>query len=160
VFVYATVLNAAGLPLENGQVRAETVSPGKRVEQLLLTPMPGGWGVFEGRFVPEQAGSYAVKVACEDVGRELQSELLVGGGRREEIGRPARPDVLREIAQITQGESGSLDKLPAFVERISALPEKAPAEQRVRLWCHPVWGGLIVTLLAVYWIGRKMAGLV
>jgi hypothetical protein len=160
VFVHATVFNAAGLPLERGTVHAEIVSPGKRAEQLALTPLAGGWGVFEGRFVPEQTGAYAIKVVCEDAGRELQSELLVGGGQREEIGRPARSDVLQEIAQITQGEFGSLDKLPAFVARISALPEKEPAEQRVRLWCHPVWGGLIVTLLAVYWIGRKMAGLV
>jgi len=28
------------------------------------------------------------------------------------------------------------------------------------LWCHPLWGGLILTLLAVYWAGRKLVGLV
>ena len=33
-------------------------------------------------------------------------------------------------------------------------------EKRVRLCCDPRWGGAILFLLAVYWIGRKWAGLV
>jgi hypothetical protein len=53
-----------------------------------------------------------------------------------------------------------LEKLPDFIAGISALPEKPAVERRVQVWCHPLWGSLIVTLLAVYWIGRKMAGLV
>jgi len=32
-------------------------------------------------------------------------------------------------------------------------------ETRFRLWCHPLWAALVVTVLAVYWMGRKLAGL-
>lgn len=160
VSLHATILNAAGLPLERGVVHAEVVSPEKRTEQLTLSPTPGGWGVFEGRFVPARDGAFTIKVRSEESGRELQTELVVGGPQREQMGRPAQPAVLREIAQITQGRYGGLDALPSFIEGISALPANPEVEQRVQLWCHPVWGGLIVMLLGVYWVGRKAAGLV
>ena len=36
----------------------------------------------------------------------------------------------------------------------------APSIRRVQLWCHPVFAGLIVTLLGVFWIARKAVGLI
>jgi hypothetical protein len=52
------------------------------------------------------------------------------------------------------------DNLNTIIEKISLLPEPKPKEKRVRLWSDPWWGGLILTLLAIYWTGRKLAGMV
>ncbi len=160
VMLHATVFSPGGIPLSEGRVSATIMTPDKRMEQLTLTPQAGGWGMFEGRFIPQQVGTFAVKLRCEETAAELQAELTVGGQQREQVGRPAQTEVLREIARITQGQCGSLEQLPAFISGISALPEQPPMEHRFRLWCHPAWGSLLVILLAVYWVGRKMAGLV
>lgn len=160
VHIHATVLTPTGAPIEAGTVTAEVMTPDGRAERITLAPRAGGWGMFEGKFTPEAAGTHKVTLAAAETGRELKTELVVAGAEREPVGRPARPEVLREIAQITEGAAGSLDDLPGFVQRLAALPERAPVEQRVRLWCHPAWGSVIVGLLAIYWVGRKAAGLV
>jgi uncharacterized membrane protein len=150
VHIHATVLT----PGESDAVTAEITAPGGHAERATLVGRAGGWGLFEGKFVAEVAGTYKIKV------RDLQMELVVAGEDPEPVGRPSRPDVLLEVAQITEGASGNLDELDGFVRRLAALPERAPVEQRVRLWCHPLWGTVIITLLAIYWVGRKAAGLV
>jgi hypothetical protein len=33
-------------------------------------------------------------------------------------------------------------------------------EQRIRLWADPWWAGSILVLLTVYWVSRKLAGMV
>jgi len=40
------------------------------------------------------------------------------------------------------------------------LPEPKPLERRTRLWAEPLWGGLILLLLGIYWTARKLAGMV
>ena len=160
VAVHATVFDANGLPLRTGPVTAEISAPGGKTERFELQSVAGGWGVFVGQFTPQLPGTFAVKVRAEPTGKELAAELVVRGQQREQVGRPAQPEILREIANITRGRMGGPAELASFVSQIEALPKQTAVEQRVRLWCHPLWGGLILTLLAVYWAGRKLVGLV
>jgi hypothetical protein len=46
------------------------------------------------------------------------------------------------------------------IEQISLMPEPSAIEQRVRLWAEPFWGGVILLLLTLYWVGRKLVGLI
>ena len=48
----------------------------------------------------------------------------------------------------------------ALIGRIAALPEAKPLEDRIRLWSNPYWAGLLLGLLAIYWTGRKLAGMI
>ena len=122
--------------------------------------LEGGWGVFKSNFSPQEGGKYKVSISAEKHGRNLETEILVNQPRREKVGQPINLEVLREIAGITEGASGTVDSLEQIVQRISLLPEAKPIELRTRLWCDPWWGGLILTLMAVYWAGRKLAGMV
>jgi len=160
VFLNATVFAQGGLPLNEGHVTADVTAPNGRAERLALSPVTGGWGMFQGHFAPSQHGKFRIKLSCEETGRSMETEILVRGQVREEVGRPAQGEVLREIAKITRGQFGNPGELAGFVQRISTLPEPPPVEHRLRLWCHPLWGALIVAMLAAYWIGRKMAGLI
>jgi len=99
-------------------------------------------------------------VAAERHGRKLDTEIVVSQPRREKLGQPANAQVLREIAGLTQGASGSVTDLKRIVDQISLLPEPKPIERRIRLWASPWWGGLILLLLGVYWTARKLAGMV
>lgn len=160
VALHATVFDQAGLPLNGGTVTAEITAPQGQVSRQTLTPTAGGWGVYHGQFVTEQRGSYRIKVACEQTKRQMQTDLIVRGLVREEVGRPAQTDTLKEIAGITRGQYATPAELPAFIQALAALPEPDPIERRVRLWAHPLWGGLLLCMLAAYWIGRKLGGLI
>jgi two-component system sensor histidine kinase KdpD len=35
-----------------------------------------------------------------------------------------------------------------------------PIVRRLRIWCHPLWAGTIITLLGIFWAGRKMNGMI
>jgi uncharacterized membrane protein len=160
VFVSATAFDPSGMPLSDANVTAEIKTPRGQVRQQTLNPVAGGWGVYQGQFVAEQRGKYQVKLTCEQTKRTMDSELIVRGIVREEVGRPAQPDALREIAGITGGRYGDTSELPAFVSQLAAMPEPEAQERRMRVWCHPVWGGVLLCMLVAYWIGRKFGGLV
>ncbi len=159
VFLHATVWNQAGFPVEKGPVEVIVTRGGQPVERLELAPAGEQAGVFDGAFTPRQGGDYGLEVLCRPAGRRLLAQVAVRGLEREPAGRPARPEVLREIAAITGGQSGGLEELDALVQTIRLLPEARPAERRLRLWCHPLWAALIIGLLTLYWSARKLLGL-
>ena len=42
------------------------------------------------------------------------------------------------------------------------LEDKSPETEvrRLRLWCHPVWTSIVIALLGIFWIGRKLVGVI
>jgi hypothetical protein len=156
----ATVLDPAGFPIDKGQVTGKVTFPGGGTERLDFTQVDGGWGVFKSSFAAPEAGHYKMEIDSVQNGRHLQTDLLVARPQLEKLGEPVNSEVLREIAAITHGASVSMDGLGGLVKQISLLPEPQPMERRVRLWSEPLWGGFIVFLLIVYWVGRKSVGLV
>jgi hypothetical protein len=160
VFLQSTVMDESGFPIDSGTVTGKVTSPGGRVERLEFSPLAGGWGVFKASFTAMESGSYKMEVASEAHGRHLETEMVVAPPLLEKQGQPINAQVLREIADISRGASFSADDLDKVVRQIALLPEPAPAEKRVRLWSDPRWGGAILLLLTVYWVGRKWAGLV
>lgn len=160
VFMQATVLDEAGFPLEDGEVNGEIISPGGQGEQLELTEVEGGWGVYSTEFLPQEGGAYQIKIDSPEHDRELETKIVVSLPKREKLGRPANRPVLAEIASITQGEIANTDNLDEIIQKISVLPEPQPAELRTRLWSNPWWGGTILLFLVIYWTGRKLSGLI
>ena len=160
VFMQATVLDEAGFPLEDGEVNGEIISPGGQGEQLELTEVEGGWGVYSTEFLPQEGGAYQIKIDSPEHDRELETKIVVSLPKREKLGRPVNRPVLAEIASITQGESANTDNLDEIIQKISVLPEPQPAELRTRLWSNPWWGGTILLFLVIYWTGRKLSGLI
>ena len=77
---------------------------------------------------------------------------------RERQGRLARFDVLAEIATITRGRLTRVSEVDQLREHLAALPEPEPTVRRTRLWSHPAWGGFLIFLMGVFWVGRKMTG--
>jgi hypothetical protein len=43
---------------------------------------------------------------------------------------------------------------------LANLPEPAPSVRRVQLWSHPALAGIVITLLGVFWIARKIVGMI
>ncbi len=160
MFLQATVLNDSGFPIQSGSVTGVIDVPGKPNERLEFSPVDGGWGVYKTKFVPEVEGDYKIQVTSPEHDRELTSRIEVRRPNIEKQGQPINAEVLSEMARLTHGVAVGTHEVNRAVEAISLLPEPRPLEKRIRLWSHPLWGGLLLLLLAVYWTGRKLAGMI
>lgn len=156
----ANVMSTSGEPLRNGTVITQITSPSGQTDALTLAPAgEDSWGLFTGTFVPEEGGQYQLVTKCVETGAQLETTIAVQGLERERIGEPARYDVLKEIATVSRGRLVSTTEIEDLVNEIADLPEPEPIIRRFRLWSHPAWGGVLIVLLSVFWIGRKLAGL-
>jgi hypothetical protein len=52
------------------------------------------------------------------------------------------------------------DALPELVSLLARLPESPPEIRRLRLWAHPAALATLVSLLGLFWVGRKWQGLI
>lgn len=159
VFLQTTVLDAAGFPAEEGPVHGTITSPGGRTEQVQFSIVEGGWGVFKASFTPQEVGMYKFAVEAPKSERKLETSLAVEQPALEKVGQPVNRTILQEIASLTGGSSVGVEQLGKLVNDMALAPEPKPLERRLRLWSSPWWGGLLLSLLTIYWIGRKMAGM-
>ncbi|MFM7206648.1 MAG: hypothetical protein ACKO4T_08275, partial [Planctomycetaceae bacterium] len=156
----ARVAEPSGEPLSRGEVTARITAPSGGVETVRFAP-PGGdgeWGVFAATCTPTEPGTHEVVLACQETGDTLEASIFVQGSAEEGIGRAARPEVLAEIAQVTRGKVVRPDEIAGLVESLAALPDPPPAVRRLQLWSHPLVAASLVTLLGLFWIGRKRQG--
>ena len=82
------------------------------------------------------------------------------GAAAEPVGRPARPEVMEELARVTGGKVIEVSKLEEVVRSLAELPSPAPLVRRLPLWSHPITAAALIGLLGAFWVGRKVIGLV
>lgn len=160
VYLHAAVMDKTGYPLQSGLVTATVRAPGGGEERIELMPEEGGWGMFSGSYAPDQSGEYVIDVTCAKEGRAASAGLSVSRDRLERTGRPVNAGILKETAALTGGRYGGVRDLAGIVNELAAIPEAEPVQKRFRLWCHPVWGLVIILLLGVHWVLRKYLGMV
>ncbi|MBM4004912.1 MAG: hypothetical protein FJ295_16760 [Planctomycetes bacterium] len=160
VALHANVMERSGEPLAQGDVTARIVAPSGKVETVRFVSEGEEWGVFHSRFTPLEPGKHEVLLACKQTGASLTTSFFVQGIAVERVGRPARPEVLAELARVTRGKMVAVDKVDQVVRSLRELPDPLPSVRRVQLWSHPVFAALLVTCLGIFWIGRKVVGLI
>lgn len=151
----------SGEPLQQGTISTQIECPdGQTLSVNLKKESTDAWGLFRGSFVAEAGGKFALQTRCEETNATLESAINVTGIPLEQIGRPARLDVMQEIASITQGRMVTPEEIPKVIAALRALPKPKPILRRQPLWSHPLWGIAMIGLLGLFWSGRKYAGLV
>jgi uncharacterized membrane protein len=158
--LHANVMESSGEPLAKGDVTARITAPSGKSETVRFTSAGDEWGVFDAGFTTMEPGKHEVKLFCKQTNATLDTSLFVQGDAAETVGKPARPEVMEEIARVTHGKVLTPDKREQLVQSLASLPEPSPSIRRVQLWSHPVTAGVILLLLTVFWIGRKSVGLV
>jgi hypothetical protein len=156
----ANVMEKSGEPLPKGDVVARIVAPSGKAETVRFTSSGDEWGAFNARFTTEEPGKHDVTLSCKQTGATLEASFYVQGVAIERIGRAARPEVLEEIARVSKGQVISLDRLEQVLKSLADLPEPPPSVHRVQLWCHPAVTALLILMLGIFWVGRKMIGLI
>ena len=159
VMLNANVNDTLGAPLDKGTVIVQAISPSGKTQAIRLQPGEGdAVGLFTGAFTPEESGNYSLVASSTETGASVQTDLSVQGLNREQQGRLARFDVLDEIAKITDGELVTVSEVGSLLDSLAALPEPEPTVHRTRIWAHPLWAGLLILLLGVFWVARKLTG--
>jgi hypothetical protein len=160
VALHVNVMEPGGEPLSKGEVTARITSPSGQRETVRLTPAGEEWGVFNGRFTPAEPGKHEVVLACKQTGATLEASVFVQGDVAERVGKPARPEVLEEVARVTRGKVLPAGKPEAVVASLADLPEPAPSVRRLQVWSHPAFAGAMIALLGAFWVARKAVGMV
>ena len=159
VMLNANVNDPLGSPLDKGSVVVQAISPSGKTQTIRLQPGEGdAIGLFTGSFVPKESGNYRLVASSSETGASVQTDLSVQGLNREQQGRLARFEVLDEIAKITDGKLVPVSEVRSLLDYLAALPEPEPTVHRTRIWAHPLWAGLLILLLGLFWIARKMTG--
>lgn len=156
----ANVMEKNGEPLPKGDVTAKIVAPSGKIETVRFNSTGDEWGAFTSRFTAEEPGKHEVTLSCKQTGSTLQASFFVQGNAVERIGRASRPEVLEEIARVSKGQVITLDRVEQVLKSLAALPEPPPSVRRVQLWCHPVAAAMLIVMLGLFWVGRKIVGLI
>lgn len=158
--LHANVMEKSGEPLAKGDVTARITAPSGKSETVRFTSTGEEWGVFHGRYTANEPGRHKVILACQQTGATLETSVFVQGGDAERVGRPARPEVLEEIARVTKGKVLAPGKLDQLLQSLASLPDPPQSIRRVQLWSHPALMAVVVVALGVFWVGRKVVGLI
>jgi len=156
----ANVMNRGGEPLQGGDVTARITAPSGKAESIGFVSSGDAWGAYSAQFTAPEPGRHKVVLTCKQTGAVLEASFFVQGQTTERIGRPARPEVLDEIARVTRGKVMRVDRPEEIVTSVASLPDPAPSIRRVQVWCHPLTAGLVIALMGIFWIGRKIIGLI
>jgi hypothetical protein len=159
VTLNANAFDPNGAPLEEGQVLIDATLPDGKTQQLALEQTDIGWGAFTGRLRITQPGEW--KLAARIVGDEsdpVETKLLAQGVELEKVGQPARPDVLEEMARIARGRMIQPSQLADLIREVQALPDPKPIENRISLGSHWLTLAIVISMLSIFWIGRKLNG--
>lgn len=161
ISLQATMLDLSG-GADNALLRASI----RRVDNnstrdIQLAPLEGGWGVFQGSLKMTAGGNYDVKIYNpNNPNQTLMTTILVEAPTLEKLGQPANAKVMREIAARSGGETGQAADLSRLLAGLSGVAKNEEIEERFRLWSSAWWAGGILFLLAVYWVSRKVLGLI
>jgi hypothetical protein len=158
--LHANVMDKGGEPLHGGEVTSRVTAPSGKAEVVRFNATGDEWGEYTGRFNAAEPGKHEVVLVCKQTGARLDATFYVQGVATERVGRPARPEVLEELARVTRGKVVEPNKLDEVVRSLAELPDPPPSVRRVQLWSHPAVMAAMVLLMGAFWVGRKAAGLV
>ncbi len=156
----ANVMSRGGEPLQGGDVTARITAPSGKAESIGFVSSGDAWGAYSAQFTAREPGRHQVVLTCKQTGAALEASFFVQGDASERVGRPARPEVMEEIARVTRGKVMRVDRPEEIVSSLASLPDPAPSVRRLQVWSHPLAAGLVIALMGVFWVGRKAIGLI
>ncbi len=158
VSLHATLLDGNRSPLTHAEATVRWQAPSGEEGVLTLAETGGAWGAYRGQFTPEESGPYQLDVLVDGQAHGITATLAVGASIQESIGDPARPEVLRRLAEATGGTA-----LAPGASVVDALQRLRPPETiviRREWWHHPLLLTFLIGGLGLYWWLRKRAGLI
>lgn len=167
IVLKANAFDENGTPLSDTETLNVTLTnPSGQTTDISLKREEAAWGAFFGRFTIHESGSYNITASTSlEPNKKLTTTLDALSIEIEKTGQPANFDILKEMAQITNGEFISAEEIPDLTHKILSAPELEPRVIQTDLRADldktnlPLWIlGSMIGLLALFWTGRKFNG--
>lgn len=159
VTLNANAFEKSGAPLQEGAVIIDLTAPDGTSQRFELSGSEASWGAFTGRFKVTMPGIWKLTARTTDSAEgATETSIIAQGTQLEKTGLPAKPHVLDELARITHGTMATPDQLVELLAQIKTLPAAEPQVIPKPLWSDWRLAALLVSLLALFWVGRKLNG--
>lgn len=148
-------------PVEGASLTTRVNSPSGEITVPLSERLDAP-GTYEGTFTPAEPGKYGVVLEGTTGSGVSQppvdSAFLVSADTRESTNARFDPSLLQKLAQWTGGQYFRLSDLKDVAPAIAAADREHIRVERVALWHHPFFYGILVTFLCVEWTLRRRWG--
>jgi hypothetical protein len=67
---------------------------------------------------------------------------------------------LYNLAELTGGKTSGIQNWKEVINELAALPNPEPVFRIHRLRTNSAWGLFLFSMLAIYWTGRKLLGMI
>ena len=160
IFLRCIALDKAGFPLENGVVTANVSHSNGLQEKITFSPTEAGPGVYLAEMQAQNQGSLKINIETNPYKRNLSVDLKISKDEKEKMGKPITGRQLYNLAELTGGKTSGIQNWKEVINELAALPNPEPVFRIHRLRTNSTWGLLIFSMLAIYWTGRKLLGMI
>ena len=160
VTLNANAFSADGIPLAEGSVYVDVNSPDGSKTRIELDKSEAAWGSYSGRLRVSLSGEWKLTagITGDSSAPTVETTIMAQGEELEKTGQPARPEVLEEMARVTNGATISPHEIKELASMINALPKRKPLEESIPLWAQISTMLTLIILLGVFWTLRKLNG--
>ncbi|TWT82948.1 hypothetical protein CA13_44110 [Planctomycetes bacterium CA13] len=156
----ANVMGSQLEPLADANVTLQILSPAGQIRTVTLECTDRDWGIYSTTHELNEPGSHTLTLRCAETNTTLESPLYVQDIVPEHVGRQARPDVLEEIAKVSQGRVFGPDDTESVIDTIEEIQQSQREIRRLRIWSHPATIVGLIFFFGLFWTGRKIVGLI
>ena len=160
IFLRCIALDKAGFPLENGVVTANVSHSNGLQEKITFSPTETGPGVYLAEMQAQNEGALKINIETTPYKRKLSVDLKILKDEKEKMGKPITGRQLYNLAELTGGKTSGIQNWKEVIYELTALPNPEPVFRIHRLRTNSTWGLLIFSMLAIYWTGRKLLGMI
>ena len=160
IFLRCIALDKAGFPLENGVVTANVLHSNGLQEKITFSPTETGPGVYLAEMQAQNEGALKINIETTPYKRKLSVDLKILKDEKEKMGKPITGRQLYNLAELTGGKTSGIQNWKEVINELTALPNPEPVFRIHRLRTNSTWGLLIFSMLAIYWTGRKLLGMI
>ena len=160
IFLRCIALDKAGFPLENGVVTANVSHSNGLQEKITFSPTETSPGVYLAEMQTQNQGALKINIETTPYKRKLSVDLKISKDEKEKMGKPTNGRQLYNLAELTGGKTSGIQNWKEVINELTALPNPEPVFRIHRLRTNSTWGLLIFSLLAIYWTGRKLLGMI
>jgi hypothetical protein len=164
VQIYANVLTESFEPvsdIEQYTVMIEPKGSPDSSSEIQLSPVTGTDGLFSGSYVAGEDGFYVLKASPSDESRANSPEFEVATINPEDRETGARPDLAKEIADISGGQNINQKEIQNFIESFN---DEKPRQSEVviieELWDKEILFILVLLFAGTEWFFRRRENLV
>ena len=155
--VYADVLDESYQPLQGPAhvVYVERLDGGGESAPLKLQPVPNIAGLYQGSYVPAQAGRYRLSAGAEDPNAANTVEFEITAASGEQRDTALQEALLRKMAEASGGRYFSIGDLPSLPEFVRGQTRAETIRKEIELWDVWMVPVLFLALVGIEWAVRR-----